>query len=309
MKRKEIIVGARGSLLSMAQTALVIQILKKKAPRYKFIFRKITTLGDRVKQWKRTDKGIFVKELEDALLSGEIDLAVHSVKDLPSAIPVGLSLAAIAKRVEPRDILITGKKNLGLFGLKAKAVVGTTSLRRRAQILMVRPDLRVEDLRGNLDTRIRKLNSGFYDAIIVAAAGIKRLKCKFLKTWLIPETVMLPAAGQGALGIEIRQEDRQVKKLASKIDDLKTRFCVDCERSFLRYTGAGCRMPVAAFARIKGGKILLEAMLISLDGKRAVRLAREGKTSEAKLIGRKLAEEVLKNGGKEILREIENGSS
>ncbi len=309
MKKKEIIVGARGSLLSMAQTASVIRILERKAPRYKFVFRKITTLGDRVKQWERCDKGIFVKELEDALLSGQIDLAVHSVKDLPSQIPKGLSLAAITKRVEPRDVLITRKKNMGLSGLKAGAVVGTTSLRRRAQVLRVRPDLRVEDLRGNLDTRIRKLNSGLYDAIIVAAAGIKRLKCKFLKTWIIPETAMLPAAGQGALGIEIREGEGEIEKLVRSMDDLKTRLCVDCERSFLRHTGAGCRMPVAAFARIKGRRILLEAMLISLDGKRAVRLAREGKTPEAKLIGRKLAEEVLKNGGKEILREIENGSS
>ncbi len=306
MKRNEIIVGARGSLLSCAQTALVVRILKKKAPEYKFIFRKITTLGDRVKKWERDDKGIFVKELEDALLSGEIDLAVHSVKDLPSQITDALSLAAITKREEPRDVLITKGKNSGLSGLKPKAVIGTTSLRRKAQILKFRRDLRVEDLRGNLDTRINKLNSGLYDAIVVAAAGLKRLKLKSLKTKIIPESVMLPSAGQGALGIEIRAGDKEIKKLVSKIDDRESRIRVECERSFLRYTGAGCRMPVAAFAEIKAGKIHVEGMIISLRGEKTIRLSLEGKISEGKTLGKKLAENVLKSGGKEILEGLEN---
>jgi hydroxymethylbilane synthase len=309
VKKIRIIVGARGSLLSVAQTTGVICRLKKKSPGVEFVFRKITTLGDTAKKWQRNDTGIFVKELEDALLSGKIDLAVHSVKDLPSRIPSGLCLAAIIKREEPRDILITKDKNSGLFGLKSKAVVGTCSLRRRAQILRVRPDLKVEDLRGNLDTRIRKLNSGLYDAIIVAAAGVKRLGFKNLSARSISEDIMLPAAGQGALGIEIRQGDNLIEKLVRKLDDSNTKSCVDAERSFLARIGAGCRMPVAAFARVKLKRIILEGMVISLDGRKIARASWAGKVSDAEIIGKLLAETVLKNGGKVILREIENGSS
>ena len=309
MKRKKIIVGARGSLLSAAQTASVIRSLQRKAPQHEFVFRKITTLGDRVKHWQRSDLGIFVKELEDALLAGQIDLAVHSVKDLPSRLPAKLSLAAITKREEPRDVLITRGKKTGLPALKAGTLIGTSSLRRKAQLLRFCQGLRVEDLRGNLDTRIRKLNSGFYDAIVVAAAGLKRLKYKFINAWIIPETIMLPAVGQGALGIEIRQDDREIKRLVRQLDDPKTRICVESERAFLRHTGAGCRMPVAAFARIKGARIYLEAMIISLDGRNSVRLAAEGKASQAELIGRDLAKEVLENGGRGILQEIDHGFS
>jgi hydroxymethylbilane synthase len=309
VKKTRIIVGARGSLLSMAQTKGVISRLKEISPGVEFVFRKITTLGDTAKKWQRSDTGIFVKELEEALLSGKIDLAVHSVKDLPSRIPEDLSLAAIIKREEPRDILITKNRNKGLSGLKPKAVVGTCSLRRRAQILRVRPDLKVEDLRGNLDTRIRKLNNGLYDAIIVAAAGVKRLGFKNLAVRLIPEDIMLPAAGQGALGIEIRKGDSRTAELVKKLNHFRTRSCVEAERSFLARTGAGCRMPVAAFARINLKRIVLEGMVISLDGRKIARSSLEGKPVDAEIIGGMLAETVLKNGGKVILREIENGSS
>lgn len=306
MKKKQIIVGARGSRLAVAQTVSVIRLLARKAPGYKFIFRRITTLGDRVKKWSRSDTGIFVKELEDALIAREIDLAVHSVKDLPYRIPGTLSLAAITARVEPRDILVTRDKNPGLAGLKSKAVIGTTSLRRKAQILKFRPDLRVKDLRGNLDTRLAKLNSGLYDAIVVAAAGLKRLKLKSLKAKIIPENVMLPPAGQGALAIEIRAGDEEVKELVSKIDDRESRICVECERSFLRYTQAGCRMPVAAYAEIKAGSIHLEGMIISLGGEKTVRLSMSGKISEGEMLGRELAGRILNSGGKEILRGMKN---
>jgi hydroxymethylbilane synthase len=309
MKPVTVVVGARGSLLSLAQTRGVMRLLREKAPGYKFVLRQITTLGDRVKKWSRNDKGIFVKELEDALKSRSIDLAVHSVKDLPSRLARDLDLASIIQREEPRDLLITRYKNRGLSGLKPGSVVGTASLRRKAQVLRLRPDLKVEDLRGNLDTRIRKLRSGQYDAIIVAAAGVKRLKFKGLKSLVLSEDSLLPAAGQGALGIEIRRSDAAMRMLVRKIEDRRTRLCVDCERSFLFYTGAGCHMPVAAFARIKGRKIFLEGMLISINGKKEVRLSRQGDISEGLSVGKKLAGEILKSGGKEILREIENGSN
>jgi hydroxymethylbilane synthase len=308
VKKNRVIAGARGSLLSMAQSAGVIAQLKAKSPGTEFVFRKITTLGDTAKKWLRSDTGIFVKELEDALLSGKIDLAVHSVKDLPSRIPPDFNLAAILKREEPRDILIVKTKNKGLSGLKPGAVVGTCSLRRKAQVLRIRPDLKVEDLRGNLDTRIRKLKAGLYDAIIVAAAGVKRLGFKDLAARKIPEDVMLPAAGQGALGIEIRKGDSRIEELVIKLNDLRTRSCVEAERSFLARTGAGCRMPVAAFAQVKLNKIILEGIIISLDGTKIARASLEGKLSDAEIIGRLVAEMALKKGGKEILREIENGS-
>jgi hydroxymethylbilane synthase len=296
--------------LSRAQTASVILALLKKNPQYKFVFRAITTLGDRVKHWDRNAKGIFVKELEDALYAGRIDMAVHSVKDLPAQLPKDLRLAAVTRREEPRDVLITrDDKAGGLAGIKPGSVVGTSSLRRRAQILRARPDLIVTDLRGNLDTRLGKLKSASFDAIVVAAAGLKRLKCGFHRSWILPEMVMLPAAGQGALGVQVRKNDSQMMELAGRLDDPATRSCVDCERAFLRRTGAGCRMPVAAFAQIRKNRIFLEALVISLDGKRAVRLNCSGKIGEAESIGRDLARKILKNGGKEILREIENGSS
>ncbi len=309
MKRTRIIVGARGSLLSVAQTAGVIRLLKSRAPAYEFVFNKITTLGDTAKIWLRSDTGIFVKELEDALLSGKIDLAVHSVKDLPYLIPPELVLAAITKREEPRDALISKNKSAGLEELSPGAKVGTTSLRRRAQLLRERPDLKVEDLRGNLDTRIRKLKSRLYDAIIVAAAGLKRLGYDYegVSCLLLDEKIMLPAPGQGALGIEVRKNDIFIEKLVKKLEDPATRCCVDAERAFLGHTGAGCRMPVAAFAKIRQGRIFLEGLVISLDGKRISRAGVQGRSQDAKILGRKLAETVLKNGGKEILKEIKNG--
>jgi len=306
--KKNIIVGARGSLLSAAQTREAIRLMRAGSRGRGFVFRRITTLGDRVKQWKRSDQGIFVKEIESALRGGSIDMAVHSVKDLPSRFPAGLCFGAVTKREEPRDILITRGRNPGLAGLKPSAIVGTTSLRRKAQVLRARPDLLVRDLRGNLDTRIKKLKSGLYDAIIVAAAGLKRLKIKGLNARIIPEELMLPAVGQGALGVEIRSGDAEAFGIARKIEHLNTRICVDCERAFLAATKAGCRMPVAGYARVRGRKISLEALIISLDGKRCVRLSGQGRIDRAEKVGAGLAARILNNGGRKILAEIKHGS-
>jgi hydroxymethylbilane synthase len=308
VRKKEIIIGARGSLLSICQTENVIRFFKKKFPQYSFSLKKITTLGDKAKVWHRTDKGIFVKEIEDELMKGEIDMAVHSMKDLPTKIPSRLKLIAVTKRENPRDVLIT-KDNHDLFSLKPSSVVGTSSLRRQAQILHHRPDLRIENLRGNLDTRIRKLKEGLYDAIVVAAAGLKRLGFKNIDAKFIPAKIMLPSCGQGALGIEVRNNDRFMQRLAKKINDRNSFICVSCERTFLRGTQAGCRMPVAAFARIKGRRINLSALIISLDGKKAVRLSKSTPITEALVLGKNLAAEALKKGGREILAEIENGQN
>jgi hydroxymethylbilane synthase len=303
MTSRIVIVGARGSLLSQAQTQGVIRALRKANPGYRFEFKKITTTGDVKKDWQRTDVGIFVKEIEEALLSKTIDIAVHSVKDLPSAIPGKLLLAAVTKREDPRDVLIA-KGQCDLFSLPRKAVIGTCSLRRRAQVLHIRPDLKIEDLRGNLDTRIRKLHSGMYDAIVVAAAGLRRLRIKESCARPIPETLMLPQTGQGALGIEIRRDDSLMKRLVKKLDDPVTHACVDCERAFLRQTRAGCRMPVASFATIRTGRMYLEGLVINLDGKEMVRLGANFPPNKAEVMGKKLACQVLKNGGARILKEI-----
>ena len=305
MRKRKIIVGARGSLLSVAQTEGVIRFFQRRFPRYSFTLKKITTLGDKAKTWLRTDKGIFVKEIEDELLAGKIDMAVHSIKDLPSKIPSRLKLIAVTKRENPRDVLIT-KNNFDLFSLKPGSVVGTSSLRRKAQILRHRPDLRIENLRGNLDTRIKKLNAGLYEAIAVAAAGLKRLGYKNIGARLISTKIMLPSCGQGALGIEVRGNDSFMQKLAKKINDRNSFICVSCERAFLRETGAGCRMPVAAFAKIRDRRINLSVMIISLDGKNAVRLSRSAPLSQALALGKSLAVEALEKGGREILAQIKN---
>lgn len=306
--RKDIIVGARGSLLSVAQTKSVINILKRSHPDFGFKLKKITTLGDRSSVWQRSDTGIFVKEIEDALLSGDIDIAVHSVKDLPSKIPAKLALAAVTKREDPRDVLITAKAK-DLFSLAANSLIGTSSLRRQAQVLHIRPDVRITELRGNLDTRIRKLKDGMYDAIIVAAAGLRRLKIPRSAGYPIPETLMLPQTGQGALGIEIRRDDILAGKLVRVLDDPIAHACIDSERAFLAESKAGCRMPVASFATIKAGRMTLEGLVISLDGKQMIRLCADFPVSQGAAMGKRLARQVLKMGGAKILKEIRDADA
>ena len=290
-------------MLSLAQTNMVIAALKAKLPGCRFVLKTITTLGDRKKQWSRSDTGIFVKELEEALAAGRIDMAVHSVKDLPSAIPAGLVLGAVTRREDPRDLLISSK-GCTLRSLPPNALVGTTSLRRKAYLLRVRPDLRVAGLRGNLDTRIRKLQDGEYDAIIVAAAGMKRFGARVKGSRLIPAEDMLPAVGQGALGIEVRAGDLAMRRVVALVDHRVTHLCVDAERSFLRETKAGCRMPVAGYACVRKNRMTLCASVISLDGRREVRVRRGDAAAQAQCLGADVAREVLRKGGRKILKEV-----
>jgi len=306
VNKRMITVGARGSLLSVAQTEGVIRSLKRRFPRYVFTLKRITTLGDTSKTWSRQDQGIFVKEIEEQLLNGQIDLAVHSVKDLPSQIPPGLNLAGITKRVDPRDLLVS-RDGAALGDLKPGALVGTSSLRRKAFLMIHRPDLRVSDLRGNLDTRLRKLNEGQYDAIIVAAAGIKRLGIKGFKGKKISADIMLPACGQGALGIEVRSTDRQMVRLARAINCPRTYACVCCEREFLRRVGGGCRLPIASFARMIKGNICLSVLIASLDGKISVSLKKTVPVKKYLVLARELAEQALDKGARRILEDINNG--
>lgn len=300
---KTIIVGARGSTLSVAQTMQVIRSLRRRFPAYAFELRKITTLGDRTAHWARDARGIFVKEIEDELLSGGIDMAVHSMKDLPSVLTKGLCLAAVTKRRDPRDALIT-RDGSDIGSLKPGALVGTTSLRRSSQILHLRPDVKIEGLRGNLDTRIRKLNDGLYDAIIVARAGLQRLGVASGNVRVIPETVLLPACGQGVLGVETRAGDTRVMRIAKAINEERAFVCVECEREFLRETGGGCRLPVAVHAKMRGKDIILAARIISTDGVSVVSVKGMSPVRGAGKLARRLAREALEKGGRKILSEI-----
>ena len=303
--KKEIIIGARGSALSVCQSMQVCRSLSRRFPGIRFSLRRITTLGDRTNEWSRDAIGIFVKEIEDELLSGRIDCAVHSAKDMPSTVTPGLCLAAVTRREDPRDALIT-RSGKSLSELPRGARVGTTSLRRQAQVLSLRPDLKVEGLRGNLDTRVRKLNEGMYDAIIVARAGLRRLGVSHTGMRVIPESQMLSACGQGALVIEARAGDRLVKRICSSLDDPATRACVECERAFLRATGGGCRLPVAVRARLRAGRVFLTGLIISAGGTSAVRVDGSCPRAKAGVLAASLAKRALENGGAGILAEIKD---
>lgn len=306
MIKRKILVGARGSLLSVAQAKGVIKILKREFPAHSFSLKKIVTLGDRHKNWQRQDMGIFVKEIEQALLDGEIDLAIHSMKDLPTQIPSRLKLAAVPKRLDPRDCLIF-KERTSLSKLKKGACIGTSSLRRQSQVLRVRPDLRIKGLRGNLDTRMRKLTEGEFDAIIVALAGVTRLGAAAGDFFIqpIPASLILPAPGQGALGIEIRSGDKLIEALAQRINHQKSLLCVSCERAFLRELGSGCRLALGALAEIKHRQIHLQAIVLSNDGRRAIRLNAEAPLKDGEALGESLAQECLRRGGRELLKEVD----
>jgi hydroxymethylbilane synthase len=266
----------------------------------------IKTTGDKITDVplaKVGGKGLFVKEIEDALLAGSVDLAVHSMKDVPAELPSGLIIGAIPKREDPRDVLVSVSYR-SLMDLPQGAVVGTSSLRRTVQIRMLRPDLKVETLRGNLDTRLRKVKEGLFDAVILAAAGIHRMGWHEVITEYLDPQEFLPAVGQGALGIEIREDDREIAELVSKIHDKTTAFSVTAERSFLRELEGGCQVPIGCHCFVENGTVRLVGMIASLDGATVVRDEIKGRLDEAEMLGRKLAQELRRKGGEEILKSI-----
>ncbi|NIN91564.1 hydroxymethylbilane synthase, partial [bacterium] len=238
------------------------------------VLKRIKTGGDALKNWKpggdQTGKGLFVKEIEDALLAGEIDLAVHSMKDVPTQLLPGLTIAAITKRIDPRDVLIS-RGDLSLDELPQDARVGTSSLRRKLQLLFYRRDLQIVPLRGNLDTRLRKLEEGEIDAIVVAAAGLMRLDWQNRITQYLPYGIMLPAGGQGALGIEIREGDEEIKRMLQPLNDNDSQIVVTAERCFLRRLGGGCQVPVAALGQVQGKRLRLEAVVAASNGEKIIR--------------------------------------
>jgi hydroxymethylbilane synthase len=255
--KKTIVVGTRKSLLAMTQTREVVARLRKLFPAHRFLIKGILTSGDRLKTWPQTQiKGLFVKEIEEGLLNSTLDMAVHSMKDLPVELPESLEIAAVTKRLNPADVLIS-RDGRPLDLLAKGSRVGTSSPRRRMQVCAYRGDLRVENIRGNLATRLRKMRSGMYDAIIIAAAGALRLGWEKKLTQYIPVSVILPAPAQGALGIEVRRHDKRMKRIVKKLDHRHSRIAVTAEREFLKAMGGGCRVPIAALCTVRGTQLRL----------------------------------------------------
>jgi len=296
-------VGTRGSPLALRQTELVLQRLRELRPQVETEILPIRTAGDRVTQVALAEfggKGLFVKEIEDALLDGRVDLAVHSLKDLPAELPEELCLAAFPPRDDPRDMLVS-QKGGSLDDLPGSAAVATSSLRRRAQLLARRPDLRIEPIRGNVDTRLRKLRDGFYDAIVVAAAGLARLGLSPDTACPLPPDEFMPAVGQGILAVEARAEDRPVLDLLRGLDHAPTRWQAEGERAFLLHLGASCYTPVAAHALVRDGELRLVGMVASLDGREMIRGEVVGACEGAAVLGQKLAEDLKAKGAQALL--------
>ncbi len=299
-------IGTRKSKLALAQSHWIGEQLKSKWPELEVEFIKITTKGDKILDVPLAQvggKGLFVKEIEEALLTKTIDIAVHSLKDVPTELPDGLEVSIFPKREDPRDALIS-KNNLKLAELPEGSKVGTSSLRRQAQLKAFRPDLHIESLRGNLDTRINRLDQGDFDAIVVAAAGLSRLgKIDRVSEFLDPE-LMLPAIGQGALGIELRSEDQSVKEVLSTIHHEETSICVKAERAFLLRLEGGCQVPIGALANLNGTELSLEGLVADEQGQQVIRLELSGDINAPEDIGINLADQILRQGADKILAQI-----
>lgn len=301
-----VVIGTRGSKLALRQAEWVKSRLEAAHPGLEIQMKIITTRGDRIgdlplPKLGQQGKGIFIKELEEEMLAGLIDLAVHSLKDLPTELPEGLHIGAICEREEPRDALVARPGINSFRELPKGARVGTSSLRRKAQALALRPDLALEPARGNVDTRLRKLDEGLYDAIILAAAGLIRLGQADRATELLSPQIMLPAIGQGALAIETRRDDQAINSLVRALDHAETRLACQAERAFLAGLGGGCLVPIAALASIEGERLKLDGLVASPDGSKVVRGQKSGPMREAETIGKQLAEELLGRGAAELL--------
>lgn len=284
--------------MALAQSDIVLRKLKKSYPQFKFLIRIIKTSGDRIKDKPLGAiglKGLFSKELENALLKKEIDLAVHSLKDLPVELPQGLVIGAVTKREKVNDIFISRRiKKLRDLPLKAK--IGTSSLRRKAQLLNFRPDLKIIDLRGNLKTRINKIKLQNLDGIVVAYAGVKRLKLKGVNFEIINQNTVLPAVGQAALGLEIRQNDDVMKKIVKPLNHANTFLETRSERALLKGLSGGCLVPLGVLTKIKNNKMTLKARVVSIDGKNKMERQISGRPNEAERLGKKLAGQLLLAG-------------
>ena len=304
--KNQIIIGTRGSKLALWQADYIEQRLREEYPGLSVTQKRVTTKGDRILDVplaKIGGKGLFTKELEEEMLSGGIDLAVHSLKDMPAKVPDGLVIAAVTKRLDPGDALVSNRFS-SFEELPKGARVGTSSLRRRAQLLCARPDLEMLDLRGNVNTRLRKLDEGEYDAIVLAVAGLKRLGFADRIRQVLPREMVLPAVGQGALAIETREDDKETRDMLAFLRDDDTICCTEAERSFLARVEGGCQVPVGVYATAEGDGLKVEAVIASLDGQRFYRGDVNGTRKDAAKLGENLAEKLLDEGGAEILKEL-----
>ena len=302
----ELRIGTRGSQLALYQANWVKEKLVETHPDLNVTLIKIKTTGDKIQDAplaKIGGKGLFVKEIEEALIHRRIDLAVHSIKDVPTEFPEGLHLSAITKREDPRDVFISRDGKI-LRDLPQKAKIGTSSLRRQAQLLHFRNDLELLPLRGNLGTRLKKLKTMNIDGIVLALAGMKRLGLEERVTEIIPTEISLPAIGQGALGIETRQDDREVEGKIQFLNHKDSWIAVSAERAFLKKLEGGCQVPIAAYAQIFGTSLQVEGLVGTIDGRRLIRHHIAGPIEKAESLGIKLAEILLEKGAKEILDEV-----
>jgi len=308
---RNIIVGSRQSALALTQTNQTIQLLKdlceKEGLAYTFEVKPIVTRGDRILDVtlsKVGGKGLFVKEIEEALLNGEIDLAIHSMKDMPFELPEGLVIGAVPEREDPRDCIVS-REGKPLSELPKGAKIGTSSLRRSAQLQAYRPDFRIESIRGNIDTRLRKLEKEGFDAILLAAAGLHRMGWKDRITEYLSPDICLPAVGQGALAIECRGSDEEVLALLGLLNDTATARAVAAERRLLGMLNGGCQVPIGAYARLETedaeGSLVLNGLVASPDGSRLLREAASG--AEPLQVGSEAAEALLRRGADGILAE------
>ena len=305
-RRSNLTLGTRGSKLALQQSEWFQSRIHAVAPDVCVTLRKIQTSGDKIVDVplaKIGGKGLFVKEIEEALLAGEIDLAVHSMKDVPAQLPEGLDILCVPVREDARDALIS-RDGRPFKDLPQGATIGTASLRRQAQLLNARPDLRIEMLRGNLDTRLRKLKEGQFDAIVLAAAGLHRLAWAQEITEYLDPVVSLPAIGQGALGIEGRSSDQFVRSVLERLNDHVTATTVMAERAFLARLEGGCQVPIAAYATLSNGQVILDGLVAGIDGKTIIRDRIQGNSQDAHTLGVQLAERLLARGGDKILRDI-----
>lgn len=306
MSKRVIKVVSRDSALAMWQTNFVVDSLRKVTDQYEFEIVSLKTKGDKVLDVslaKIGDKGLFTKELEDGLLSGEMDFAVHSLKDIPTVLPEGLQLSAMLTRHNPADVLISEKYD-SFDALPQGAKVGTSSLRRKAQLLNKRPDLNIQDLRGNVNTRMRKLKEENFDGIILAAAGVERMEWKESITEELAYDLCLPAVSQGVIAVETRSDDPEIIALVQLIHDKESEICVNAERALLRALEGGCQIPIAGHAHIEGDTVVLDGLVGSIDGKTIIRDQMRGPIELAEEIGKQLAKVLSEKGGKEILEQI-----
>jgi len=302
----ELTIATRGSKLALIQAGWVQDQLKLSFPGLKVELLIVKTTGDVILDVPLAQvggKGLFVKEIEEAILDGRAQVAVHSIKDMPTDLPPGLHLAAVPVREDPRDVLIS-RSGRNLADLPPGARLGTSSLRRAAQALAFRPDLKVVSIRGNVETRLKKMDQGQVEAVVLAAAGLKRMGLIERATQFLEPRFMLPAVGQGALGLECRKEDQATNELLSRLNDPRTSTEVQAERAFLARLQGGCQVPLACQAVLIGQRLTVDGLVAGLEGRPLIRRQTSGPAQTAERLGRDLADEILAQGGQEILAEV-----